>query len=96
MSGGSARITDSTFYGNRADGEGGAMWIGDSADVEMQDCTFLQNECQYGAGGAIFVEDGARVTVQSSSFEENYALTGGAAITVTDLSELFVYDTSFR
>ncbi|MBN2303388.1 MAG: DUF11 domain-containing protein [Anaerolineae bacterium] len=70
---GTLTITNSTFSGNQADNEGGAIY-NQYTTLTVTNSTFSDNRA--GTGGAIFNEEGAMALVTNSILASNSAPTG--------------------
>ena len=75
-------ITNSSFYGNKANRNGGAIFI-DGADIIIKGCEFTNNIAN--AGGAIFATGiNISLIVARSRFSSNMAKGIGGAVFITD------------
>ena len=74
--GGTVTVTNSTFSGNTATGNGGAIYSSSNTDLTVSSSTFSNNTA--GSGGAIRITDTSTATVSSSTFSANSASNGGA------------------
>jgi hypothetical protein len=85
-------IYNSTFAGNRAL-NGGAMWIGDEAIVQVRTSLFNSNEANQatGRGGAIFIDGNALVALgDQTSLLANTASAGRSVFLSTGASASYV------
>ena len=73
---GPVAVNDSTFIGNTAESDGGAIWTNNQA-VTITGSTFTGNRAGRGNGGAVYSGD-STITVVNSTFEANGAASGGA------------------
>ena len=78
--GGEVEINGGSFTTNAA-GMGGALYVGGSAQVTINDGEFSGNGNMYGAGGAIYV-DGGSLDIAGGTIEGCYSREGGAIINV--------------
>lgn len=70
---GLVRLEGVTLYGNSSGGDGGAIWVGNGANLEAINSTFSQNRA-LGDGGAISLENlGAFADLRSVTISENRA-----------------------
>ena len=76
-------ISDSTFSGNLAAGDGGAIFDQSLERMEVVAAAFINNGAA--AGGAINAQE-ARALVYESTFESNNAVVDGGAIVARELS----------
>ncbi len=72
-----------SFSGNRATGDGGAIYALDAA-VEFHDCSFTDNRAA-GDGGALMLQGGDFMMTRGS-FQSNEAGTQGGALSLVDAS----------
>lgn len=71
-------LEDNSFYGNRALGGGGALWVGAHASATLRGNSFSDNQAS-GAGGAIYVdEDAEPLLCVGNTFSECTGSMGGA------------------
>lgn len=73
------RIIDSVFSDNTAATNGGAVFVGGGAEVQIQSSTIRRNSAPNGNGGAIYSE-GSWLYVFNNIIEENSAGGNGGAI----------------
>ena len=75
-------ITNSTFYGNKASRNGGAIYI-NSSDITIKSCEFINNIAN--AGGAVLATGiNISLIVAHSIFRNNTARGIGGAVVITD------------
>ena len=75
-------ITNSTFYGNKASRQGGAIYI-NSSNITIKSCEFTNNIAS--GGGALFATGiNISLTVAHSRFSNNTAKGTGGAVVITD------------
>ena len=78
INGGKSTITGCTFKNNdQGSNNGGAIYMGGSAELEVKGCTFNGNKAKYGAD--IFMVDG-NLTVDGCQFAETSSGNGGACL----------------
>jgi hypothetical protein len=85
---GNLGVARSTFVGNQAVGQGGAIWLLESASATITNCTFTGNRANgyrpnngsVGLGGAILINDAANVTISHSTIVGNHADWVGGGI----------------
>jgi len=96
-------VSGSTFEENRAGGQGGALWFGETNGVSIVNSTFVRNRAESldgaeGLGGAI--AGSVEVAVTSCTFVENFAgWTGGAIFAspgYTLKNTLLAYNSAFN
>lgn len=80
-------------------GDGGAIRVGCSAELSIQDCTFSDNVAT-GSGGAIYMSAGADLLVTQSNFLRNRAAARGGAVgpgnhTIQRTGETYYWDSRF-
>lgn len=77
-------VQRSTFYGNRAKLQGGAVALGGSSKLTIQGCTFDSNSAaeqvigSAAGGGALFALDNSMIALSDSVLTNNVGLMGGA------------------
>ena len=94
VNGGNVTITNSTFTGNTATSNGGAINFSSSGNLEISDSTFNGNRATQG-GGSIYSNNG-NLTIDSSSFlgntsDNNY----GGTISYNGNNDLSVSNSTF-
>lgn len=94
-----AEITDSTFCNNKSSGYGGA--INCQGNLEISDCTIIENEAAYGtssaySGGGIQIDAAAHCKITSCSITGNSATIGGgvSAFGNTEVIDTAIYSNS--
>ena len=90
---GTLDIQQTTFAGNKASGQGGAIDV-EHTKLRITNCVFDDN-VSLGAGGAISGVDGVKVAIQETHFTGNTADEGGA-IVVSNVSHLQIRDCTFK
>jgi uncharacterized repeat protein (TIGR03803 family)/predicted outer membrane repeat protein len=88
---GPLNLSGSTFTGNIATGNGGAIY-GTSTAVDVNGCTFSGNSASN--GGAVYYASGT-LTISSSTFTGNSATTDGGAIYFSASSPTSVSNSTF-
>lgn len=76
-------ITNTTFTGNTAGRQGGALWTGERGNVSVSRSTFNNNTAQdasQGYGGAIMIVGRGSFRIGSSTFNNNRAGSQGGAV----------------
>ena len=77
-------IINSTFYGNTARVQGGAIYISGS-DVAIKGCTFTNNTANGYMGGGIFATGpNISLSIMDSEFNRNTAVRSGGAVFIAD------------
>ena len=80
-------VTNSALVNNYAEGDvnplapdsyGGAVLVASTADIDISESRFANNEAQAGVGGAIHVASGGKLEVDRSTFSLNEADYGAA------------------
>ena len=76
---GNLTILQSEFLSNVSQGHlgGGAVYVGATGHLTVNDSTFTSNQAYVG-GGAIAFDSGWDITIENTSFNNNTALAGGA------------------
>ena len=94
---GSAIFKNVTFTGNSTrlsgNSDGGALWVGGSAEVTVSGSTFATNESM--RGGAIYVSGNGKLTVSDTIFNANTAKDGGAIFTTRSPKAFSLTDVTF-
>lgn len=86
---------NNTVEKNTSNGSGGAIYVDESASVEVSDMAFLNNETKNQAGGAVYVKGQFSID-GNSSFTENKSKTSGGAIWITgESASVNISDTTF-
>jgi predicted outer membrane repeat protein len=88
------KVTDSTFTGNTAARNGGAIYLNRFGPVTVERSTFTGNSSSSGMGGAILGYRGS-VKVTDSTFAENTAGTDGGAIVAYRGGTLVILGSTF-
>ena len=84
MYGDSATITNSRFFRNAANRNGGALTVGFQGVLRVDNCEFIDNNAT-GSGGAINTQnDTTQLWVSNSFFDQNNAGGSGGALNVTN------------
>ncbi|MDQ3982368.1 MAG: hypothetical protein M3271_06765 [Actinomycetota bacterium] len=81
--GGNVTVARTTFAGNAAAAEGGAIRSAGASSLTVTNSTFFGNEAGF-AGGAISNGFGGPLTITNSTFVANAASVGGALYTTVD------------
>ena len=81
--GGTVTVARTTFAGNAAAAEGGAIRSAGASSLTITNSTFFDNEAGF-AGGAISNGFGGPLTITNSSFVANAASVGGGLYTTVD------------
>lgn len=82
---GPARIYNTTFSGNTAKKQGGALWTGEAASVALWNSTFYNNDAvgvnsSDGYGGAMYVASSGLFSLTSATVANNHAGQFGGGI----------------
>jgi len=85
-------IDNSYFYLNYSQWDGGAIYVSAGSDVQINDCSFLENDGFY--GGAIISYASAPV-LSNCTFKLNTAVVFGAGISFWNGSNLELYNCTF-
>ena len=81
---------NSTFQGNRAKGNGGALYI-EIAEIEINGCSFINNSAS--SGGAFYIKSGSqRIFIILSTFTFNEVKSDGGAIYCNDNGAITIYE----
>ena len=76
-------IADSNFMSNRANQDGGSIFITDRSSLAAEKSVFTNNSCRRD-GGAIKIEMSSNTDMISNKFVDNTAGSGGGAVMVLD------------
>lgn len=104
-----ARISDSTFFHNAAEGAstskpryGGAVMVDSAKTVHLEKNKFCHNRStstgdarKSGVGGAVYVQKSEAIEIKQNSFWENMAQEKGGAIAVDQNSALGIHTSIF-
>jgi CSLREA domain-containing protein len=88
--GGTLNVTNSTFSGNSAASDGGAIYNTVNSTLNVTNSTFSGNSASCCAGGGI--ENNATMTVTDSTFTANVSVNGGG---IANYSHLTVSNSTF-
>ena len=89
INGGKSTITGCTFKNNdQGSGNGGAIYMEGSAELEVKGCTFNGNKAKFGAD--IYMVDG-NLTVDNCQFAETVATYGGACLAMNSATNTGSY-----
>ena len=81
-------FNSTTFFNNKADADGGALWLSDSTASFNGDTDFTFNYADTGGGGAMLIQDGSAVSwTGDTKFAFNLAGVDGGAVGSVALSE---------
>jgi hypothetical protein len=75
----SPTLDNIVFRNNTSDGNGGAMFVANSANPDIASCTFNNNSSD-GNGGAIYTIQFSSPVITNSLFSGNYAVGNGGAM----------------
>jgi len=101
-----ATITNALFNGNAVTKNSavsaGVIYVGIDAFVEIEGCTFSNNEAEYTGtststysyGGVIYIANG-KVDIENTLFSNNSAILGGVIYVTTSTSELTITNSDF-
>ena len=78
MSGGSLNITGGSICKNTAS-HGGGIYLHNSPNVSIQNCTITDNNSE-GGGGGIYLHDSPNVSIRNCTITDNNAAAGGGGI----------------
>ena len=91
---GQLTLTKAYFYNNKADQEGGAVFVSLNPDtkgtVTVEDSFFLSNRVEAGNGGAMNLANTSLITIKTSTFRDNRSIgmDGGALYIQGDKPEI--------
>ena len=86
-------VERSEVPGGSASPDGGGLWCGDGATVDIRGAAFAGNRAR--SGGAIAAESGCHVRVEATLFTANDATNEGGAVRIDETSAVAVYRASF-
>ena len=87
-------IDDSTFQGNQALDDGGALDIDNDSEVQISQTSFVANT-SVNSGGAINAQGGGMVAIEGCTFDSNIAQGDGGAVRIRLLTTGELRDNSF-
>ena len=90
------QVSGITFLGaSTGSSDGGAIYGGDDATLEVDNCTFSSDSAPSAYGGGIYDASGGTLQVASSTFTSNTSEYGGGAIYDASYTALFMSDDTF-